>query len=249
MLEQWSQIFTRLCQQLSSAGLPSEWYILPNYLHYAPVTGSAAVDVVCLEALLGVSHLKPDHCTYAMMQVFDVRYPNLGLIALVERRVSDGAPNTTEQPVYNHPIDKKFSYTFLPIMHSALNALDPAQQNKSLLVQSYHARITFADLPQATVATVRLMQRFKADGQLGQVAVDFDDPLTVFIARLVAPLTARRKIHYLPRTSTPSTLQIPIRNSASHEPFLIGGNSTTLDQGFTIAQHYLDAHYSAHKSL
>lgn len=238
----WEAPFEATCQRLNQQGVPTEWYVLQGYTGYAAVSGGAAVDVYCLEAFLGESHLKPDHKTYAVLQAFDTRYPNLGLITLVERRNSDGAPNLTSQPVYNHRIDNKFSYTFLPIMHVALNQLDPAGQQKSLLVQSYHARITLGDLPQATVATVRLMRRFKSDGQLAQVAVDFDDPLTVLIARLVGPLAANQNVHYLPRGSTTSELQIPLRNPGTETPYLIGNNSTTLDEGFAIAHDYLDKH-------
>lgn len=244
MVTEWSAAFDKTTASLCDKGLQTEWYILPKYTGYAAVTDGVPVDVYCLEALLGESHLKPDHKTYAVLQAFDNRYPNLGLIAIVERRISDGAPNTSSQPVYNHRIDNKYSYTFLPIIHTALNELDPTGQGKSLLVQSYHARITLGDLPQATVATVRIMRRFKADGQLAQVAVDFDDPLTVFIARLVGPLAANQNVHYLARQQNLSAIQIPIRNPANDTPYLIGNNSTTLDEGFAIAHGYLDKHYS-----
>lgn len=244
MPDRWATIFEHTTQRLYDQDMPAEWYVLPGYTGYAGLTNTP-VDVYCLEALLGVSHQRPDHKTYALLQAFDPRYPHLGLVAMVERRDSDGAPNTTTQPVYNHAIDKRFSYTFLPAAHVALNPLDPTNQNKSLLVQSYHARITLGDLPQATVATVRLMSRFKADGQLAQIAVDFDDPLTVFIARLVGPLAANRNVHYLPRRAQLSALQIPIRNPASDQPYLIGNNSTTLDEGFAIAYRYLDQHAKA----
>lgn len=244
MPNQWVAVFEAASKQLCNQGLPTEWYVLPGYAGYAPLTGGAAVDVYCLEALLGESHMKPDHKTYAVLQAFDTRYPNLGLIMLVERRNSDGAPNTSTQPVYSHKIDRKYSYTFLPVMHKVLNPLDPTGRQKSLLVQSYHARITLGDLPQATVATVQIMRRFKADGQLAQVAVDFDDPLTVFIARLVRPLAANRDVHYLPRKASMSSVEFAIRNPTSETPYLIGGNSITLDEGFDIAHGYLDKHYS-----
>ncbi len=245
MVNSWAAAFEKVTSHLCDQGLPTEWYVLPNYAGYAAVTGGESVDVYCLEALLGVSHLKPDHKTYAVLQAFDTRYPNLGLITLVERRISDGAPNTTSQPVYNHRIDNKYSYTFLPAMHTALNALDPTGHGKSLLVQSYHARITVGDLPQAIVATVRLMLRFKRDGQLAQIAVDFDDPLTVFIARLVGPLAANRSVHYLSRQSTLSGLEIPLRNPFQKSLYCIGNNSSTLDEGFVIAHNYLDQHYQS----
>jgi hypothetical protein len=227
---------------LSNSGLPSQWYVVPAYTGYGALTGERPTDVYCLEAHLGEAHRKPEYDAYAVAQLFLPNYPSLALITLVECRKEDRLPGV-EQPIYSAALDRKFSRVFLRTMHTAFNALDPTGQGHSLLVQVYHAKITLGDVFGAGINTSALILRFKRDGQLAQIAVDFDDPLTMLVARVVGPfIRLAGDVHYIPRTKTPSTLQIPIRDSggAYHA---ITDNSTALDSGFEIGKTYFDRHY------
>jgi hypothetical protein len=237
---QISTVFEETARRLTAANLPTHCYMIPDCPHYGSITGRPHTDVYCLECQLGPAHHKPGFTAYAVAQVFDPAFPNLALIFMVERDDLTGAPHSTI-PTYNPQIDHAFSYTFLPIIHTAFNVLDQTGKQNGLLVQSYNARITLSDLPQAGKATVSLMRRFKQDGQLAQIAVDFDDPLTMFVAQLVKPLTINADVHYLPRTKTPSDIQFPLKNRSGGY-FLIGNNSTALDEGFSIAYGYLADH-------
>jgi hypothetical protein len=238
-----ASVMQNAASRLIDSGLPSQWYMIPAYTGYGALTAGRPTDVYCLEAHLGEAHGKPEYDAYAVAQLFLPNYPSLALITLVECRKADRQPGLG-QPVYSAALDKKFSRVFLRTMHTAFNALDPTRQGRGLLVQAYHAKITLGDLVGAGINTGALILRFKRDGQLAQIAVDFDDPLTTLVAGVVRPCMrlAGGDVHYIPRTKTLSSLQIPIRDSggAYHA---IGDNSTALDRGLEIAKTYFDHHY------
>src|SRR5712691_4519101 len=146
-------VLAQAAHKLTACGLRTEHTLIPRFAGYRAVTGKAQSDVYCLECQLGPAHNNPEYTAYAVAQLFDPVYPSLALITMVERRNKDGLVNSTP-PVYNRQIDQAFSYTFLPTMHTAFNELDPTEQNRGLLVQSYNARITPADLVPASLATV-----------------------------------------------------------------------------------------------
>jgi hypothetical protein len=247
MLNQITTVFEDTARHLTDLNLPSHHYVIEGYSGYQSITGQPQTDVYCLEACLGPAHEKPGYMAYAVAQVFDPAHPNMALLLMVERQDGTGALHHTA-PTYNRHIDRAFSYCFLPTMHTAFNILDPSGQQKGLLVQSYNARITWGDLVPASKATVLLMKRFKRDGQIAQIAVDFEDPLTTFIARLVKPLTVNADVHYLPRTAALSSIQIPLKNPDG-SLCLVGNNSTALDQGFDIARQYLAQYRPAAAAL
>jgi hypothetical protein len=236
------QVLGELCDYFGTLGLPAQHYLIPGYTGYESINCVPSTNVYCLEVRLGAAHQKPNYSTYAVAQIVDFQHPNLALITLIERHDHSGEL-ATSVPVYNRVIDHAFSYHFLPTMHTAFNVLDPTAQNCSLLVQLYNARITLPDLPPASVATVKLMRRFKRDGQLAQIAVDFEDPLTVFIAKMVGPLTANNDVYYLPRTEKPSMISVPVRGHGD-KIYLIRNLSNALDDGFAIAYRYLAAHHA-----
>ncbi len=240
------EAIVQTAQKLTDLGVDSTSYILPDYDGYAPAIDASCSDIYCVEAFLGPSHNKKNYKSYAIAQIFDPRYPNLAFVTMVERREADGAPNLSEPPAYNPAIDRAFSNIFLPVMHSAFNELDPTGQNRSLLVQSYNARITLSDLPIATVVTLKLLSRFKKDGQLAQIAVDFADPLTKLVAQMVKPLSSVGGIHHIARVEQPSAIEIPLNNPAGGSPYRITTSSIVLDEGFAIARRYLDRHYETH---
>lgn len=246
-MDKRQQAIVQTAQKLNDLGVESISYTLPDYDGFAPAIAAPCSNIYCVESFLGHSHNKKNYKSYAVAQIFDPRYPNLALITMVERRDEDGAPNLDEAPAYNPAIDNVFSNIFLPVMHSAFNELDPTGQNRSLLVQSYNARITLSDLPQATLVTIKLMRRFKSDGQLAQIAVDFADPLTRFVAHLVKPFASIGNIHHLARVEQPSAIEIPLNNPTGGSPYRIGNASAVLDEGLAIARDYLDKHYQMHR--
>jgi len=194
-----------------------------------------------LEACLGVSHHAPGYRSYAVAQTFDPNYPNMALVMVIARRISDGALAPMSRVVYSPKLDNAFSYTVLPILHAAFNCVDPTANHRSLLVQSYNARLTWSDLIPATVATFRLMRRFKQDGQLAQIAVDFDDPLIRAVATMTGAFS-RWDICNIPRARQRSAIGIPLRGP--HGTLCeIRESSTALDRGISLAREYLDAHY------
>src|SRR5258708_7998960 len=241
----YDQALSEAVQQLDSQGLRSAWYLLPGMTAFTTITGSKSDNVYCLEAYLGPCHARPDYDSYAVAELFHPRYQSMALIFMRERRRSDGQ-HSEDMPTYNIKIDNRFSRMFLPVMHTAFNKLDPTGKQRGLLVQSYNAKLTLGDFPQATIMTVELILRFKRDGQLAQIAVDFSDPFITSIANLMTPVIALvgGDIHYLPRRSSASTLRFPVRQNDSCR--VIGENSIALDEGIQIACAYFDRHYTSH---
>ena len=234
-------VFDRTVADLRKLELNGEWYVIPSFNGYSSVTKTPTTDVYCMEVYLGPSHDKPGYDAYAVVQAFLPKYPSLSLILMVERKQTDGSPSSG--PIYYNPqVDRRFT-NVLVTMHSALNPLDPTGQNRSLLVQSFHASLTLSDLILASINSSRIIGRFKRDGQLAQIAVDYDDRLMIFVSNLMIPLTRIIKdIDYVERTKTISDIKIPLRNP-NGSYYLIEDNSTALDQGFEIAKGYIDAHY------
>lgn len=228
--------------KLNDHGLTSRWYVVPDFDGYVSLAGQST-DVHCIEVLLGQAHGKSDYDTYAMAQCFLADYPSVALTFVIDRRRSDGEPGS-DPPTLDLALDEKFSRLFLTTMNTAFNDLDPTGQKRGLLVQSYHSKIVLADFIRASSYSWELVRRFKADGQLAQVAVDYFDPLSTVIATAMRPLKflIDPDIHMLPRTKDISTIQMPVARKDTGF-YLIGGNSTALDQGFGIAKKYLDKHY------
>jgi hypothetical protein len=238
-----TQPFLDLANRLNTQGIVSECYTIPAYEHYGSLTDNRPADVNCLEAYLGPSPSHPGYSSYAIVQTFLPRYPSIALTLLKELRDTDKAPHP-EPSKFSIEVDKKFSTIFLPTVYSAFNSLDPSGQNRSLLVQSYLSELTLSDFLQASGYTWKLLLRFKRDGQLAMIAVDYFDPLSTCIARVmgVTQKLFGGDIHLISRTPTSSDLKIPIRNPNGGY-HLITDNSTALDKGFEIAISYLEKHY------
>jgi hypothetical protein len=237
------RVFDRLAASLTGLGLPADWYVVPNFTGVRVVAGDNPVDVYCVEALLGASHSRPGYQTYAVAQAFVPQFPSLALLFVVERRESDEQPSDG-LPEFDADLDRKFSTVYLPTMNVALNELDPTGRCKGLLVQAYHSKMTPSNFARASVYSWQLLRRFKRDGQLAQIAVDYSDPLVAFIASVMRPLMflVGGDVHMIRRTPEPSTIEMPIRNPAGGY-FLIRDNSTALDQGLRLACSYLERHY------
>lgn len=232
---------SQLCDRLQASGLPATAYTLADCDGYAALDAAATV-VHCVEALLGPSPGCPGYSTYALAQLPFPAYPNLALTCLVSLRDGDRQPNPAPAK-FSVAIDSKFSTLFLPAAFSAFNALDPSGQQRSLLVGSYSSEMLASDFWHASIYSYKVLQRFKRDGQLALIAVDYHDPYSRAIARVMKYF--RRVIpdlHLLVQTPTPSALRIPVRAADGQHRFLIA-SSTALEEGFRIAFQYLDAHY------
>lgn len=245
--ERIQTVMSQAATRLTQAGLSTETYVIPNSSAYAAITEVPEAPVYCLEARLGPTHNRPGYSSYGVAQIFHPRYPSMALILMISRRDSDGTLDD-ELPVYNPGIDKAFSSVFLPFMHSAFNSLDPTGRQKGILVQDYSAHMTLPDLPQATLLSINIIRRFKKDGQLASIAVDFEDALQTLIARMLIPFKAIADLHHIPKTASASRIEIPLRSS-SETPFIIENNSTALDQGIAIACGYLEKHYQEARDI
>jgi len=237
-MSNWSVALGQAAAQLKAVGLEAEHYVIPDFSGYQAVTGSARNDVHCLEVRLGPACQMPGYTAYAVAQAFDPAYPSMALVTMIERKDADGTIGT-RVPIYNPAVDGPYSNHFMVTMHSALNVLDPTGQGKGQLVQSYHTRLTWSDLVYSSVLSIKLLRRFKKDGQLAEIAADFDDALMRTCSVVIRPFA--RDLHFFPRTEELSTIHIPLR-ARSGGPHLITNNSTALDQGFAVARRYLDEH-------
>lgn len=236
------QVLSRLVEHFQGLGLPAQWYTLPACGAYAALTDGVPTDVHCVEVCLGPSPGEPGYSTFAVAQLPLPRYPNLALTALVSLHEKSRTPSPRAAR-FSIAIDSKFSMQFLPAAFSAFNALDPSAQGRSLLVSSYSSEMQASDLLHASVYSAKLMRRFRRDGQLAMIAVDYHDPYSRAIAKALKYFRfAIPDMHLVLQTLVPSKLRIPIRapGDGYHE---LTGSSTALEQGFAIATGYLDRHY------
>ncbi|MEU8570053.1 hypothetical protein AB0C51_17165 [Streptomyces pathocidini] len=213
--------------ELGRAGLSAEHY-------------RSAPDILTLEARLGPAHRKPGHSVHAVLQVFDPRWPNLSLMRVLERRDGDGRPTEESRvPVYSRGLDAALSLRFVPVVNSLLNPFDPLGREESLCVGCYQGRIAPSDALRAPAMAFHTLRTYRREGQLAVIWVDFQDPLAVPAVRLVRSLTARRDVHLIPRTRTPSELRTVVR-SPSGRMWHVGAMSTAVDEGLALARDYLN---------
>lgn len=230
--------------QLNERGLPSRHYTVPQFTGYNAVTQSP-VDVLCIESLLGPSPWRAGYSTYALAQTFLTDYPSLSLSLIVE--LADADRSLCQEPArFSYDVDKQFSTIFLPTLFTAFNPLDRVGKNKSLVVQSYNSAMTLQDFLQASLLSARIMTSFKAMGQLALVAVDYYDPITIVISRVMQAVNRvlKQPIHLVIKTNQPSSLQIPVQ-SMGNQYNLLRTHSTALEAGIAIAKDYFDRHYRA----
>jgi hypothetical protein len=237
--------FDRLAFRLSNLGLPTQWYIISDYKHLRAITGNETTEVSILEACLGPSANKQGYSAYAVVLTFHPTFSNLALTLLVDLHDTERQPSA-DSARFSIGVDKKYSTIFLPAVYSAFNDLDPAGRNRSLLVQSYNSEMTLSDFLQASIYTSRLLLRYKHDGQLALIAVDYYDPLSAFIASMMqfTQHIFGGDVHLISRTQTLSSLKIPIRKPDGGYHF-IENSSTALDEGFAVAFAYLEKHHQA----
>jgi hypothetical protein len=239
--EQLHKTFEDVSEQLEKAGLKTTWYTIPNMYGYESQKQNRLSETFCLEAHLGPSYIEGFE-TYAVAQLFSAAYPSLAVTFLIERRKANNSLST-HLPIFNAKNDKAFSGIFLPAMYKAFNHLDPSGGQRGLLVQLYNGKMSLGDFIQASVYTIRLVTRFKKEGQLALIAVDFNDPLIRFIARLSDPVAAwlASDVHQIPSTDKPSKMSIPIRDG--QEGYRLVTCTTAFDEGIALAMSYLDNHY------
>ena len=226
-------------KQLEGEGYETNHYVIPNCDSYAAVTGVTA-DVYGLEMRLGPAAKQEGVSAWGVAHLPDPEWRNLCFMTMIERDDATGEPLLTRSPVYNVKVDQALDFVFLPTLFKAWRGLDPRGKDQGVVVQAYQAAMTLSNLPNATRASLYLIRRFKSDGQLALIAVDFEDPLIKFVAKLVSMGPGTRGIHFYPRTKTPSAVTIPIPNG--HDKMvLIAGHSNAIEQGFATAKQYLMA--------
>lgn len=233
-------IFQKASDKMSQLGLQSRWYTIPDFDGFSSIDTQPATTVYTLETHIGPSQV-PGYETYAVAQTFSEAYPSLSLVFLVERD-ADGVIGT-HQPVFNIKNEDNWAGTFLPAMNRAFNPLDRAEGREAgVMVQLYHASMTLGDILQASQYTFKLTSSFKKDGQLAQIAVDFDDPIMTVIGKLSQPLAsliAGGDLYQFPKTETPSQIRIPVEDGKGGY-HIIDHSSTALDEGIKTAMTYLD---------
>lgn len=245
-MNQRDAVFERLATRFNGLGLTSKWYTVPAFDGFASLGLKHPTDVYCLEAYLGPSPTRKGYSSYAVVQTFLSDYPSLGLTFLAELRDTDRQPST-EPAKFSIEVDKKFSTIFLPVLFTAFNELDPTGQQRGVLVQSYNSEMTISDFIQASAYSGQIVSRYKQDGQLALIAVDYYDPLSTLIAN-VMKLTTRLfggDVHLITRSKQRSSIKLPIANTEGGF-HLIANNSTALDQGIALARAYFDKHYQAY---
>ncbi|MCC6615996.1 MAG: hypothetical protein IT320_21175 [Anaerolineae bacterium] len=229
----------KTARQLQNTGYETRHYVIPNCTSYAPVTGTAA-DVYGVEMRLGPAANQAGVSAWGVAHLPDPEWRNLCFMTMIEREDATGNPLLTRSPVYNVSVDQALDYVFLPALFTAWTPLDPHGKGQGIVVQAYQAAMSWSNLPNASRASLYIMRRYKRDGQLALIAVDFDDPLITFIAKLMTMGPGASSIHFFPKTKTPSEVTIPIP-AGREEIVQMPGHSTALDQGFATARHYLTA--------
>jgi len=232
-------IVERTVGQLEGAGYQTRHYIVPNSNSYAPVTGAAA-DIYGLEMRLGPAANQKGVSAWGVAHLPDPEWRNLCFMTMIEREDASGNPLLTRSPVYNVSVDQALDYVFIPALFTAWTELDPRGKRQGVVVQAYQAAMTLSNLPNATRASLHIIRRYKRDGQLALIAVDFDDPLITFVAKLMTLGPGTSNIHFYPKTKIPSAVTIPIPDG-SEKVVQMGGHSTALDEGFATARRYLAA--------
>jgi hypothetical protein len=228
------QRIARLQQQL-----PTTSYVIPAFEGFSAFTGGKT-DVYCLETRLGASAKHTGYSTYAVAQSFSSSYPSLILTFVVDLRDSDKKPSSDLAKI-DRRIDGKLSTIFLPAIFTMFNELDPSGNNRGLVVQSYHSEMAFGDLIHGSVYTIQLLRRFKRDGQMAIIAVDFADPILLAMSAAIRGITRLfgGDIHLMSRVAAESEIKMPILKPGGGS-YLVGGNSRAVDMGLMKAKTYFD---------
>ncbi|TDD80918.1 hypothetical protein [Actinomadura rubrisoli] len=206
---------------------------------YAPLTAGTGSEVLSLRARIAPAHRRPGYTVWAIFQVFDPGQPNLALLRMVEQRDRDGVPDQNpRRPLYNMDIDRRLCRVFMPVFNRALNDLDSTGRGQSLYVTCFHGRLTKTNLIQQPWLAAGLFRRFRPDGQAAIIYADFHEPLGAPLVHLAQALTARGSTHLIPRTATASATRSLLR-SPDGTIWQLGGMSTAIDHGVTLARHYL----------
>lgn len=235
------QAFSHLASRLRAEGLHAESWVVPAFYGFHAYNAGSAADAHGLTVDLGPSAGSRGRHTYALALSPLRAHPNLAITFLVSLEDADQAPSPAPA-VFDLAVDRAFSTIILPILFTELPALDPTGLGRGVIVQSYDARLAPSDLLHAAVYTHLLLQRFKRDGQLALIAVDYDDALQRLIARAAGALRPLLPdVHLIPRAAAASSISIPIpRRGGGHH--LRPASSAALDAGLATALSYLRRH-------
>ncbi|WP_280432770.1 terpene synthase family protein [Nocardia brasiliensis] len=231
------QALAAAADELSAFGARIEHYQVDTG-GCSALTGVPGSEVFSLEARVGPAHRRPGYTVWAVFQVFDPRQPNLALLRMIERRDSDGLPEQDRRrPLYNTDIDRRLCRILMPVFNRALNPLDPTGRNRSLYATCFHGRVTKVNLAQQLWLALGLFRRFRDDGQAAVIITDFHEPLAAPLVHLARMVTTR-DAHLLPCTATGSAAHTLLRRRDGTIA-QIGGMSTAVDHGITLARRYL----------
>lgn len=202
---------------------------------YDQVSGAEAV--FGLSVCLGPAHRRPGWSTYAVLEVFDPAFPNLGILTALDRRDDDGEPLIgPRNPTFNLPIDNRLVRYVIPAARSALAALDPAEAHRSIVVLRMPGRCTAAD----TCALPVWMAFVLRSARRTERALIFTDLQRYQrVARACAWLLRGKRLHLFPRTAERgrSPMQLPALRAGG--PLAEIQFSAATDVSVAVARDYL----------
>ncbi|MEV8022133.1 hypothetical protein AB0O76_38645 [Streptomyces sp. NPDC086554] len=235
------KVFTAAAEALTTRGVRARHYVIPECEAYTPLTGTAA-DVWCLEVDCGAALRRPGESVILLFQVFDPAFPNLGLVFMGQRRVSDGAPvNSHRLPRWRYRHDNLYVYTFMPTVNDVLAPLDPTRRRHSQIVAVLHGSATAPDYVAAPKKLVALRNDARRQGQLAIIWVDFKARFLELTERIVfRPLAGSWPWHLMPRSAQLSDVRVPIQKKDGELGYF-QDFSQALDSGIGLARDYLSA--------
>jgi hypothetical protein len=202
---------------------------------YDQVNGAEAV--FGLSVRLGPAHRRPGWSTYAVLEVFDPAFPNLGILTTLDRRDDDGEPLIgPDNPTFSLPIDNRLVRYVIPAARSALAALDPTGAHRSIVVLRMPGRCTAAD----TCALPVWMAFVLRSARRTEHALIFTDLQRYErVARACAWLLRGKRLHLFPRTGECGRSPMRLPAVRAKGPLAEIQFSAATDVGIAVARDYL----------
>ncbi|MEO0596169.1 MAG: hypothetical protein AAF126_08685, partial [Chloroflexota bacterium] len=154
-----------IIKSLEANGLEAEWVRIESYDGLAPLGDAFAGEQYQVKVRLGESHIDGYEAWGIVTVVSPETYPSLAHIQIVELS-KDGQQIAPHLPIFTPEVDRNYAAVLLPLMHKALNSLDPSGKEKGLLIQSYNNKMTLATMRNSSEYSRDLVLSFEEDGQL-----------------------------------------------------------------------------------
>jgi hypothetical protein len=208
---------------------------------YDQVNGAEAA--FGLSVRLGPAHRRPGWSTYAVLEVFDPAFPNLGILTALDRRDDDGEPLIgPRNPTFTLPIDNRLVRFVIPAARSALAALDPTGAHRGIVVLRMPGRCTAAD----TCALPVWMAFVLRSARRSERALIFTDLQRYErVARACAWLLRGKRMHLFPRTAERGLSPMRLPALMAGGPLAEIQFSAATDAGVAVARDYLAAQQQA----